>query len=620
MSEENKLQVTKEPSFKGLFKSFGLPRLIAVFFWFAGLDLMILRKSGIDAVNKWQDFVNCVPAVTLIARTIAGFALLTLIRFLIRKIKNPEISDSVALFTGSVFFACASLYKNSGFHFMLGVLVIALVFAGFSAGREDLQAFDRFPFAAAVVIIALISAAMLAFLSVISVCIHKTFNTSCFDMGIFCQMFHSMKQDLTMNTTCERNFLLSHTEVHSSYILYVLLPFYALFPSAYTLMFAQAVLCVSGVIPTVLIARKHGFKGLFIVFVCFMYVFNAGLMLPCLFHFHENCFLPPLLMWLLYFVDTRKILPVYILSVLTCMVKEDATVYVICIGLFLLADEKGRKRMHGGIMALLAMAWLVIMMKRLEASGSTGMMMDQRFSILTFGDNQGLTGVVMNVLKNPSYFFSLFFSENSLIFFLQIMLPLLFLPFMTTKIHRYILILPFVITNLVIGYGYRYAAEIGFHYTFGTVSLLVFVSILNCSELKEENRRKVLPVVAASALITSMSFMSGPTLRYYEDYVKNKDHYKRIEACLESIPQDASVMSDTNYLPHIAARKEIYMLSEDDVVVANGKVVSIKDVNKYDFFVLNMNNGNTKDMASILEASGYKLFAESDGSILIYRK
>lgn len=620
MSEENKLQVKKELPVKGLFKSFGLPRLIAVFFWFAGMDLMILRRSETDAVTMWQDFVNGVPVVTLIARTLAGFALLTLIRFLLKNSKNPEISDSVALFTGSVFFACTALYKSTNFYFILGVLAVTLVFAGYAAGREDLQAFDKFPFPAALVIIALISAAMLAFLTVISVCIHKTFNTSCFDLGIFAQMFHSMKQDLSMNTTCERNFLLSHAEIHSSYILYVLLPFYALFPNVYTLMIAQALLVVSGVIPTVLIARKHGFKGLFTVFACFMYVFNAGIMLPCLFHFHENCFLPPLLMWLIYAVDSRKFLPVYILSVLTCLVKEDATVFVVCIGLFLLADEKGKKRWHGAVMAVLAMAYLVIMMKRLAVSGSTEMMMEQRFSNLVFGDNQGLTGVVMNVLRNPSYLFSLIFSEKSLVFFLQIMLPLLFLPFMTTKIHRYLLMLPFVITNLVIGSGYHYAAEIGFHYTFGTASLLIFVSIVNCSELKEETCRKLISVAAASALITSMAIMTGRSLHYYENYVLNKENYQKIEACLASIPQDAIVMSDTKYLPHIAARKEIYMLSEDDIVIANGKVVMIKDINKYDFFVLNTQDGNTEDMVTLLKASGFTLFAESGGRILIYRK
>ena len=100
----------------------------------------------------------------------------------------------------------------------------------------------------------------------------------------------------------------------------------------------------------------------------------------------------------------------------------------------------------------------------------------------------------------------------------------------------------------------------------------------------------------------------------------NKENYQKIEACLASIPQDAIVMSDTKYLPHIAARKEIYMLSEDDIVIANGKVVMIKDINKYDFFVLNTQDGNTEDMVTLLKASGFTLFAESGGRILIYRK
>ena len=117
-----------------------------------------------------------------------------------------------------------------------------------------------------------------------------------------------------------------------------------------------------------------------------------------------------------------------------------------------------------------------------------------------------------------------------------------------------------------------------------------------------------------------MAIMTGRTLHYYENYVLNKENYQKIEACLASIPQDAIVMSDTKYLPHIAARKEIYMLSEDDIVIANGKVVMIKDINKYDFFVLNTQDGNTEDMVTLLKASGFTLFAESGGRILIYRK
>ena len=616
---EGKETSSKKSNAAGLFCSFGMPRLIAVFFWFAGIDLIYLRSAGINAVSNWQDFIGRVPVYAIVIRTILAFALLTLIRFLLRKKDDPEISDSIALFTGSIFFACSALYKTDSFYMTLGVLAACLVFAVYAAGRSDLSRFEKFCPKASAAIVALISIALAALICFISICRHMTFNTACFDMGIFTQMFHSMKQDLSMNTTCERDYLLSHLNVHSSVILYILLPFYALFPSAKTLVIAQAVLCVSGVIPVVLIAKKHGFQGVFTIFVSLIYLFNTGLLSPCFFHFHENCFLPPLLMWLMYAVDSRKTILIYILSVLTCMVKEDAPLYLICIGLFLLADEKGKKRIHGAVITILSLAYFVVIMKVLGISGSADMMMDQRFSNLVFGENTGISGMVMNILRNPSYFFSLFFSDKSMLFFMQIMLPLLFLPFATKKLHRFFLMLPFVIMNLVIGSGYRYAAEMGYHYTFGTVSLLIFMVIINCADFNESTRRMVVTAVAAAALITAVPLLSM-NMTPCEEYTKNKAHYENIEACLASIPNDAVIIADTNYLPHVASRNEIYLLSEDDFVTANGRVLKINDMKKYDYFVLNEKDGNTQGAIAILESSGFTRFAESEGCVVIYKK
>ncbi|MBO4450217.1 MAG: DUF2079 domain-containing protein [Clostridiales bacterium] len=618
MSEENNTQAKVKPS-EGLFPSFGLPRLIAVFFWFAGIDLINMRKAGISAVSDWQDFIGHVSVLTLVIRMVLVFGFLTLIRFLLRKKENPGIADSAALFTGSIFFACSALYKTDNFYLTLGVLAVCLIFAVYAAGKSDLDRFEKLSPKASTAVIAFISIALAAFICLISICRHMTYNTACFDMGIFTQMFHSMKQDLTMNTTCERDQLLSHLNIHSSFILYILLPFYALFPGAKTLLIAQGILCVSGVIPVVLIARKHGLKGLFTIFVSCIYLFNTGLISPCFFHFHENCFLPPLLMWLMYAVDSRKTIWIYILSALTLIVKEDAPLYLICIGLFLFADEKGKKRIHGAVIAVLSLVYFVVIMRILGLSGSADMMMDQRFSNLVFGGNTGFTGMVMNILKNPSYFFSLFFSEKTLLFFLQMMLPLLFLPFLTNKIHRYFLMLPFVIMNLVIGSGYRYAAEMGYHYTFGTACLLIFMVIINCSDLSETSRNTVVTAVAAAAIITSVSLLSM-NITHCDEYLKNREHYERIEAALASIPEDAVVISDTNYLPHVASRKEIYLLSGEDFVTANGNVLSINDVNRYDYFVLNEKDGATPGISAILEASGYKRFAESEGCVLIYKK
>lgn len=602
-----------------LFGSFGMPRLIAVFFWFAGIDLIYLRSIGINAVSNWQEFIGHIPVLLIVIRTILAFALLTFVRFLLRRKDDPGIADTAALFTGSIFFACSALYKTDSIYLTAGILAVCLVFVVFASGRTDLTRFDKLCPKAAAAFIAAVSIALAALVCFISICRHMTFNTACYDMGIFTQMFHSMTHDLTMNTTCERDYLLSHLNVHSSYIFYVLLPFYALFPYAKTLVTAQAVLCISGVIPVVLIAKRHNFKGLFTISVSFIYLFNTGLISPCFFHFHENCFLPPLLMWLMYAVDSRKTLLIYILSVLTCLVKEDAPLYTLCIGLFMISDERGKKRIHGLLVAVLSLIYFISVMKYLRLSGSADMMMDRSFSNLVFGENTGFPGMVMNILRNPAYFLSLLFSEKSMLFFLQMMLPLLFLPFVTKKIHRYFLMLPFVIMNLVIGSGYHYTADIGYHYSFGTASLLIFLVIVNCADLSEQGRRTVITAAAAAALITAVPFLSTNYM-HCEDYLKNKEHYDRIESCLATVPEDAVVIADTNHLPHVASRKEVYLFNEDDVVTANGRVLSIKDMMKYDYFVLDEKDGNTQGVIAILESSGFTRFAESEGCVVIYKK
>ena len=58
--------------------------------------------------------------------------------------------------------------------------------------------------------------------------------------------------------------------------------------------------------------------------------------------FHENKFLTPLLLWLLYFTEKEglslkaKNLLIAVFTLLSLMVKEDAAIYVACIGLFML--------------------------------------------------------------------------------------------------------------------------------------------------------------------------------------------------------------------------------------------------------------------------------------------
>ena len=77
MSEENKVSEKNVRTSAGLFSSFGLPRLIAVFFWFAGTDLIVFTGKTVNAVWDWQAFIKSVPVYLFILRTVLGFIALT---------------------------------------------------------------------------------------------------------------------------------------------------------------------------------------------------------------------------------------------------------------------------------------------------------------------------------------------------------------------------------------------------------------------------------------------------------------------------------------------------------------------------------------------------------------
>ncbi|MGZ7204700.1 DUF2079 domain-containing protein, partial [Streptococcus pyogenes] len=86
-----------------------------------------------------------------------------------------------------------------------------------------------------------------------------TFSGSTFDIGIFSQMFESMRRDFSQVTTLERDRFMSHFAVHISPIYYLLLPFYYVFPYGETLEILQILIVFSGVIPLYLILKKMEF-------------------------------------------------------------------------------------------------------------------------------------------------------------------------------------------------------------------------------------------------------------------------------------------------------------------------------------------------------------------------
>lgn len=623
----------------GFFERCGFPdklllRFLGVYLIISGINYTASENDNINPITQWREFIENANVLSSFLWLALGFVLLTVLHFFIKK--KYRVFDQLTAFAGIIIFSLSVMWRsslgyNERFYLCLSIIAVCIVFTSYIVGKTRRSLFEKIPNWLSALIVMTAAAAVTAFVAVTSVAHHKTYGTSCYDFGIFVQMFHSMSSDLTAVTTCERDTFLSHFNIHASFIYYLLAPVYAIFPKPETLLVAQAILAMGGVVPLFLIAKKHNYKGLPLVFVCLIYVFCAGILSPCYYDFHENAFLPTLLLWLLYAADQRKIILFYIMSALTCIVKEDAPLYVICISLYLFFDEKKIKRINGIIMTLISGIYFMFITNWLTENGDGQMMAATRFGNLTVDPEAGFVGIIKNVLVDPAYFFSQFISrrggdagtpEEMLIFFLQILVPLLFLPLMTKKIRRFLLIIPFVIMNLVVGSGYGYASSIGYQYIFGPACLLIYMLLINCEDCGKDKRNVLVTCSAVASFIMTLSLISG-NMSYYESYSERKEYYQEIEECLASVPEEASVVSNTWYLPHVANRDEVYILDNGDFDSDpyDESIKTLREIERYDVFIMSYYDDYVQQAAEQLINNGYTLFNEVDnpaGHVVIY--
>ncbi len=440
---------------------------------------------------------------------------------------------------------------------LLAVVVAYALFLVYFLQRNDLL-LDRIrPGNRTTMIVAVVCGLVGGTVIAVITCLrYATFSSPNFDFGLFVNMFHNMKETGLPNATSERDRLLSHFAVHISPIYYLLLPFYFIFPSPLTLQIGQAVVLASGVIPVLLIARRLGLSGRTQIAATLIYALYPAISAGCFYDIHENCFLAPLLLWMFYFFEREKYIPMYIFAFATLLVKEDAAMYIIFFAIFLLLSRK--KYLHGSILAAGSIGYFVLALFLLTKFG-TGAMIN-RFDDLIFNPDDGLLGAIKTALVNPGYLLTLLFTTSGngwekLIYVIQMFLPLGFLPFITKKQSRWLLMAP-MLMNLLTYYPYQY--NIGFQYNFGVSAFLIYAALLNLADLKAPTRRNLAAIGAAACcclyIITVLPKWDQYVLRWQD----GKETYAEMEEILDTLPEDASLNVSTMLLAHVADRDEVY--------------------------------------------------------------
>ena len=321
----------------------------------------------------------------------------------------------------------------------------------------------------------------------------ETYCAPCFDMGIFTQMYDNMTDPahgFQPITTCERGSYLTHFAVHFSPILYLLMPFCLIFEPTVVLVVAQIVLVLSGVFPIFLICREIKLSNIKSTVMSLLYMLYPVMSSGSFYDFHENAFLAPLILWTLYFSHKKKwynTLLMFVFALLVLMVKEDAAIYVAFIALYVIFGHK--KYIRGAAMFAMTVAYFffaIYMISYFQQDmlfGAEGNMLSSRYANI-IGEEAGFLSLVKVFIFNPALYAVESLTANKLVYIFNMLLPLAFLPLITRKPSRWLLLGPFYILNLVTDYQYQY--DIGFQYSFGSGALLVYLAVVNLADLSDD--------------------------------------------------------------------------------------------------------------------------------------
>ncbi len=512
-----------------------------------------------------------------------------------------RMTDTWAMSLLFALFSAYLLTVERDFWFCLSLIILAAIMLVFLL-KDDKLGLSKIKFGnkLTVAVVAVLAFVLFSVIALLTCLRYATYSSPNFDFGLFVNMFHHMRETGLPITSSERDRLLSHFAVHISPIYYLLLPLYFVFPSPYTLQISQALVLAGGMLPLYLLAKHKGLSNKAIILMAVAYAFSPVIICGTSYDIHENCFLVPLLLWVFYFFEREKYLFMYIATAFVFCIKEDACLFVFFFGLFAVVSRKNY--LHGIILSVASVAYFVGAVSLLMHFGDG--VLSSHYSNYMYEDN-GLMGMVRIILTNPAYVFSQTLKVEKLPYLMYVLMPLGFLPLATRKVSHFILILPFMLFNLMTSYVYQYSID--FQYTYGAISCMLYLYVINASELSGKARRYMTSLAAVAAVMCFFVTALPKLEAYTKRYVTGKEEFEIIDTALETIPDDASVKASTFYVPHIADRHEIYEINsknETEYVVFDVRPALVHE---------------TDELRAEYFAMGYEVYQDVENYVLILK-
>jgi len=400
---------------------------------------------------------------------------------------------------------------------------------------------------------------------------------------------------------------------HFTPTLVLLTPFYWIYPSAISLLIAQALLVTLGVLPIWWLAKEK-FGETFAFVLSFAYLFFVGIQSGIDFNFHPEVIAATWIGFSIYFLLRKKFILFFIFLFLALGSKEDIAAIFVGLGIYLLLFKRWYK--IGFSTLLVSLVWFY-----------TSNVLKVYFQTSTFqflASNPKVSRLFAQIVSDPMQTFNVMFVpfykiETIVTLFASFaFLPLASgLAWFTT---------PATFINRFISDWPRYSTH--FQYSATIAPLLAISTILGIENLQKMFKKggfKRIKTISIIAILIGTAWANRPNWDppfvtpplqqiFRRSFWSLSENKKTAYQLLNKISPNVSVATNTFYVPHLMNSDRIFVfpwvLGEPDIYL-------LSTLDRYPFSTMEEFN---KEIQKIKENKKYELIFDQNGLLLFQKK
>lgn len=493
--------------------------------------------------------------------------------------------------------------------------------------------------AAAGVLLTLMTA-YAAWFSRLSINTHHALKTRIFDLGIYDNIFYQSAHGNPLGSGFSSTG--THVTAHFDAILVLLAPLYHLYPRAELILVLQSVWCALGAIPVFLLGRHHLESiGAGLVFAAAWTLYPA-LHGPNLYDFHSLTLLATPMLWVMYLLQTGRTKALFVLLPFVLIIREDASLLLCFVGAAAILTGQPRLVRVGWVTILISIVYFlavkVFIMSAAATDAAAALPSLETTRVDPLGGRHGyawyyrklipkgggLFNLIVALLTGPVTILNHALSEPKLIFLLQLLVPLAFLPLFARE-WRFATV--FGLLYLLLA-SRKAVYSIHFQYSIVLFPILFALAPLGLRALRDGGlpaRFQMAPaqlvvtclaaVISASVLMSAKFGAAMPNTAFKGGFSvvprtlneKQEETYASFRDLISVIPPDASVTAVGRSAPHVSNRAIVRRYREK---VATEFVIIDKKLLR----------GASKKYHEKELASGVLDEVGSSGSFVLYRR